>query len=177
MKRVSYVSRLLANHSSAFPEGQFTCYSCNSSNVCKSILRKLLCSLGPHFEVTLTKYGEPKIHFFVEIHLLIQQLRIIHGTCICCIASAMAIRHNGTTISSSSVSTMLTKAACIIKAGKSNRYCEVAYRSFIVCTKVYDIHKHFLQKFHRVYRAWQVDNSRSEFEISKWQVRNNSPFR
>ena len=31
-------------------------------------------------------------------------------------------------------------------------------------------YKSVIQKFHRVYRAWQVDNSRSEFEVSKWQA-------
>ena len=142
LKLVSHFSRLLANHSSAFPEGQFTCNSCNSSNVCKSILRKFLSSLGPHFEVLLTKYGEPNIHFFVE------ELSIIRGPFKCCIASAMTIRHNGTTISSSSVRTMLAKALCMIIAGKSNRYCEVAYRSFIVCTVVYNTHKNVLQECH-----------------------------
>ena len=38
-------------------------------------------------------------------------------------------------------------------AGKSNRLCEAAYKSFIVCTVVYDTHKSCRQKFHRVYRA------------------------
>ena len=49
----------------------------------------------------------------------LKQLRIIRGPFKCCIASAMTIILNGTTISSSS----LTKALCIciILAGKSNR--------------------------------------------------------
>ena len=35
---------------------------------------------------------------------------------------------------------------CIIFAGKSNRQCEAAYKSFIVCTVVYETHKSCRQK-------------------------------
>ena len=56
LKLISYFSRLLANHSSAISEGQFTC------NFKKAFSR----SLGPHIEVSLIKHGEPHIHFFVE---------------------------------------------------------------------------------------------------------------
>ena len=114
LKLVSYFSRLLANHSSAISEGQFTCN-------CKKVFSS---SLGPHFEAPLTKHGEPHIYFFFEsIFLHVQQLRIIRDPFKCCIASAMTIRHNGTTVSSSSVSTILTKALCIciILEGKSHR--------------------------------------------------------
>ena len=56
LKLVSYFSRLLGNHSWAISEGQLTC---NSKKAFSS-------SLGPHFEVSLTRHGEPHKHFFVE---------------------------------------------------------------------------------------------------------------
>ena len=67
LKLVCNFSRLLANHSSAISEGQFTCnsYKCLYT-IKKGVFKSFLSSLGPHFEVPLTKHGEPHIHFFVE---------------------------------------------------------------------------------------------------------------
>ena len=64
-------SRLLANHSSAISEGQFTCNSCKCVygvyRIKKGVFKSFFFnSLGPHFEVPLTKHGEPHIFFFVE---------------------------------------------------------------------------------------------------------------
>ena len=59
-------------------------------------------NLGPHFEVPLTKHGEWNMHFFVETIFLSSNfvLLAVH-------LNVSLLRHNGTTISSSSV-----KAPC-----------------------------------------------------------------
>ena len=59
LKLVCNFPRLLANHSSAISEGQFT-------NVYAQLRKGSFSSLCPHFEVPLTKHGEPHVHFFVE---------------------------------------------------------------------------------------------------------------
>ena len=67
LKLVFNFFRLLANHSSAISEGEFTCNSCKCVyTIKKGVFKSYSSSLGPHFEVLLTKAGEPHIHFFVE---------------------------------------------------------------------------------------------------------------
>ena len=66
-KLVCNFSRLLANHSPAISEGQFTCNFCKCVyTIKKGVFKVFSSSFGPHFEVPLTKHGEPHIHFFVE---------------------------------------------------------------------------------------------------------------
>ena len=57
LKLVSYTLRLLANHSSAFPEGQSTC----NSGECVYILKK-----GVFISKLLYQSGEPHMYFLVE---------------------------------------------------------------------------------------------------------------
>ena len=67
LKLVCNFSRPLANHSSAISEGQFTCNSCKCVyTIKKGVFKSFSSSLGPHFEVPLTKCVEPHIFFFVE---------------------------------------------------------------------------------------------------------------
>ena len=54
-------------HSLAISEGQFTC---NSYTIKNAVFKSFSSSLGPHFEVPLTKHGEPHIFFFVEFIFL-----------------------------------------------------------------------------------------------------------
>ena len=67
LKLVCNFSRLLANHSSVISEGQFTCNSCKCVyTIKKGVFKSFSSSLGPYFEVPLTKHGEHHIFFFVE---------------------------------------------------------------------------------------------------------------
>ena len=67
LKLVCNFSRLMANHSSAISEGQFTCNSCKCVyTIKKGVFKSFSSSLGPHFKVPLTKLCEPHIFFFVE---------------------------------------------------------------------------------------------------------------
>ena len=71
LKLVCNFSRLLANHRSAISEGQFTCNSCKCVyTIKKGVFKFFSSSLGPHFEVPLTKHGESHICFFVESFFL-----------------------------------------------------------------------------------------------------------
>ena len=64
LKLVCNFSRLLANQSLAISEGQFTCNSCKCVyTIKKGVFKCFSSSLGPHFEVPLTKHGEPHIFF------------------------------------------------------------------------------------------------------------------
>ena len=66
LKLVCNFSRLYANHSLAISEGQLTCNSCKCVYTINAVFKSFSSSLGPHFEVPLTKHGEPHIFFFVE---------------------------------------------------------------------------------------------------------------
>ena len=68
LKLVCNFSRLLANHSSAISEGQFTCNSCKCVyTIKKGVFKSFSSSLSTHFEVPLTK---PHIFFFIESNFM-----------------------------------------------------------------------------------------------------------
>ena len=94
LKLVSYFSRLLANYSSAFPEGQFTCNSCK----CVYKIKKRVFHLA-RYNMDDNDFPSKDIEKLIELW---QQEECL-----------WTISLDGTTISSSSVSNMLTKALCI----------------------------------------------------------------